>query len=99
MRRGISACLRPIPAAQDLDSYPATAGKVDFVLPILPVVLLQLVIEISYSAFAKITEDRVANMSALLPTGLLNNFLTGLVSEQINALIFFHDETRMETPR
>ncbi len=71
----------------------------DFVLPILPVALLHFVTEISYSAFTKITEDRVANMIASLLTDLLNNCLRGLVAERITTLIFCHDETRMDTRR
>ena len=57
-----------------------------------PVAVLQFLTGVLYYAHTYISEDRFTNMSALLLTSALTTFLIGLVSEQITALIFKHDE-------
>jgi glycosyltransferase involved in cell wall biosynthesis len=59
-----------------------------------PAAILQFVTGLSYYAYTLVTQDRFTNMSALLLTSALSTFLIGLVSEQVTALIFKHDETR-----
>lgn len=57
-----------------------------------PVAVVQLFSGIAYYAYTFTTADRFTNMSALLLTSAMTTFLIGLVSEQITALIFKHDE-------
>lgn len=57
-----------------------------------PFAFLQFFAGITYYAYTYFTEDRFTNMSALMLTSALTTFLIGLVSEQITALIFKHDE-------
>ncbi len=57
-----------------------------------PVALLQFSAGVMYYGYTYFSEERFTNMSALLLTSALTTFLIGLVSEQITALIFKHDE-------
>ena len=57
-----------------------------------PVAVLQFLTGAMYYGYTYLSEDRFTNMSALLLTSALTTFLIGLVSEQITALIFKHDE-------
>ena len=57
-----------------------------------PLAAIQFGIGIAYYLFTYFTSDRFTNMSALLLTSSLTVFLVGLMSEQITALIFKHDE-------
>ncbi|MBK7521850.1 MAG: glycosyltransferase family 2 protein [Gammaproteobacteria bacterium] len=57
-----------------------------------PLAVLQFATGICYYGYTYFTEGRFTNMSVLFLTSALTTFLIGLVSEQITALIFKHDE-------
>jgi hypothetical protein len=58
-----------------------------------PLAVLQFVSGLLVYGYTFLTQERFTNMSALLLTSALTTFLIGLVSEQITALLFKHDET------
>lgn len=57
-----------------------------------PLGAIQFMAGIAYYLFTYLSSGRFTNMSALLLTSSLTIFLVGLMSEQITALIFKHDE-------
>jgi hypothetical protein len=57
-----------------------------------PLAVLQLLAGIALYGYTFLLQGRFTNMSALLLTSALTTFLIGLVSEQITALLFRHDE-------
>ncbi len=57
-----------------------------------PVALLQLLLGAGYYLYTFFEWQRFTNMSALLFTSALTTFLIGLVSEQMTAMLYKHDE-------
>lgn len=57
-----------------------------------PMAVLQFVAGAGYYAYTYVQWERFTNMSALLLTSSLTTFLIGLVSEQMTAMLYKHDD-------
>lgn len=58
-----------------------------------PVALLQFLLGAGYYLYTFVAWQRFTNMSALLLTSALTTFLIGLVSEQMTAILYKHEES------